>query len=80
VHFNQKVVLDVKIMVTLVLAGMVAIIQKIDARPLLRRQLKPGLEVAKNVLEEFHKFSISEGTRTKHPMLRIFKTLAKMQE
>ena len=44
VHFNQKVVLDVKIMVTLVLVGMVAIIQKIDARRLLRRQLKHGLD------------------------------------
>ena len=54
VHFNQKVVLDVKIMVTLVLAGMVAIIQKIDARPLLRRQLKYGLEVTENLLGELH--------------------------
>jgi hypothetical protein len=54
VHFNQKVVLDVKIMMTLVLAGMVAIIQKIDARPLLRRQLKYGLEVTENLLGELH--------------------------
>jgi hypothetical protein len=44
VHFNQKVVLDVKSMVKLVLVGMVAIIQKIDARRLLRRQLKHGLD------------------------------------